>query len=1739
MKKTVFPNRVTSVTVILTLALCIDCGIFGMAKAVGLLSVNAGVSAVSGSDAVSPTETEPDGVPAKRATVTRDIVGHLYTYAVPPEKAVPFTMTHTVTTDSGREKTTHTPSHLTAQSGAIYNLYNAGGDYTVGGTYDRHNQLSFDTSQDSFSGVLENGEAVGVEIPQDFLSDEDFYGSFTVTLSDGSTLNWPCAKNQHNPPHSFDFDYANAIGAQLPDGVTVTDYALNIPYNTGGLKAVNITRSTLATTVRMRSVDESTAWDNLYPASAVTPAAASSWKDTRLGVETLGFSSDSATDLSAYVSRGGRFYIEETNENRRLRTLTVTSDYDGSDVTSACVTMVNGKYMITMPDYGVNITVESEALPVHKLTIEATTPDYAMNGIQQVDNYSSDPLYQSGTASLRYTNDRCTTKRTNGKEVKRSSSAQKITVNDFYKVGDFTWWTSILAFTHDDKWNLNSSATGSQYLNITNVQFFRVENATEFSVSPASVGCREGVQSGRPFIQFIPQDYDMKVTFDVVERPEGYEDWHRIFVHETRPSTEDTVWCNYLYQRGSSPVLIRGSNENLSISTNCNIVYNNADPMAFPGVENTFNAGWYKEGGLYSYGLRNVNGWAPHSTIVRSWKVFKANPDGTSTGEQVILGHGGDTLSFGGLSEGDYLAARAANSQTNKPIFDAALFDMPDYDIVIEVEFGKTVSPCNIVQQIADENGAYHPISEPIDVTFTGTPRDENTNAFYEGNSVTVSGANNYIGYYKGTKDVSFTVAPPEGYVVSAVEYYINLGPNQKYTDLVRSGNTFTIPNNTLCTVKNGRDTYYNGVGFGVTISYSKFVPLTVNQQADGTPMPDSDAAVGTVTVTSQNSGTFMDSSLTGSPVSSFSAALTKSQSSRSDAVMCSLGSKLSVRVLVNDNSRVIGGVEIVRTRNGVDETLDVEPTKYTQNEAAYNLPEGVQMTDSITVNVIYKTAQRLTVDIKVKTPTYANSFSDNDTTATATVTAMDASSGDTFEKFPVEAGSACDSFTVRGSAPARYLIHGNVRISLTIGNLPEGYVVANVVAVPMKDNGEFDYSVTTNPINPTTTSTAEYDNLRSYTNCTLNIPDGQSYYIRVLLARTSSVTVRLRSRGSSDDARFVDNTMEHTYMIFTHSNSAYGGNFYPVIITNGDNKYNTDAYFVDTDPATRTIDVVEQTRINGSVTMPKGFIIASIVATRTASSGGDAETMVVNSGTNFYKDDNGVEVIQQLFALDKNLLGGCHYDITVNVEKAALIELRSLHVNENGNPVPNTLNNSQVTLANSRGSEDPDDLYSLAEYQSNGSFTVTTGTHPTAYGKNLVTTKGEPVRERYVLRHSDFVLTANPVTGDEVASVVVYDADVPDTKVECEYIGDSGNGKPMYRVPLRSTMDGKLVIDVIFSAPRTYGRLRIINRDIYGNEIDNPGTISVTLKNTIYSRPGHAEGSDTWFSQTYMTGSDVTYEITMGSTVQVETDGGAYYRLSHMTLDGTQSSYGDNNHYKTNITLRENETVTLINYFANTAIVRQSAYYSDLGGNVDPPVIRFSNKTGYIALTSYGYFMQEGEQVFYTVAQTNGKSLIGNFAAGSQSEFYLIVREQAGYVLDHVEFSAPSGSYSFTRAQLTNSSCPEKGQNNIYVSWDDITNGNMTEEQLTAFRQSFKQLQPGNDYSITAYYTTRVIHVSAREITYEEFQRIEEEEEGGFAEYVKTHTVGSYHDPSRVAHANEWSIDGKNDIYYVNSHGS
>ena len=59
--------------------------------------------------------------------------------------------------------------------------------------------------------MLQNGEAVGIRVPAGSVSDEDFYGSFKVTLSDNSVVNWQCVKNQHPSEHYYDFDFVRGI----------------------------------------------------------------------------------------------------------------------------------------------------------------------------------------------------------------------------------------------------------------------------------------------------------------------------------------------------------------------------------------------------------------------------------------------------------------------------------------------------------------------------------------------------------------------------------------------------------------------------------------------------------------------------------------------------------------------------------------------------------------------------------------------------------------------------------------------------------------------------------------------------------------------------------------------------------------------------------------------------------------------------------------------------------------------------------------------------------------------------------------------------------------------------------------------------------------------------------------------------------------------------------------------------------------------------------------------------------------------------------------------------------------------------------------------------------------------------------------------------------------------------------------------------------------------------------------
>jgi Listeria-Bacteroides repeat domain (List_Bact_rpt). len=129
----------------------------------------------------------------------------------------------------------------------------------------------------------------------------------------------------------------------------------------------------------------------------------------------------------------------------------------------------------------------------------------------------------------------------------------------------------------------------------------------------------------------------------------------------------------------------RGSSEGNASVTDYVYVYNNAEPMKFSGTENTYRVGYFQKGKTYNYDIHFANQTMTHSTMIKSWKVYKADASGHSTGEEVQLGDGTKVISMKQYAEKDYLKARGTSATTNQSPFEYNKFKAPDYDIVIDL----------------------------------------------------------------------------------------------------------------------------------------------------------------------------------------------------------------------------------------------------------------------------------------------------------------------------------------------------------------------------------------------------------------------------------------------------------------------------------------------------------------------------------------------------------------------------------------------------------------------------------------------------------------------------------------------------------------------------------------------------------------------------------------------------------------------------------------------------------------------------------------------------------------------------------------------------------------------------------------------------------------------------------------------------------------------------------------------
>ncbi len=1737
-RKSIQNGSMKTVVIILSLAIGICSGFLAFRNATELLTVRADETAD-----VSPTQ--PDEASAVESVSPSDaenynvVTNHgakLIPMADPSPQEIPLYVTHDLTMNDGTVVSSAYPAGAyTDVLGTVKSMLN--GESKLDVSFDR----SVASSQ---PGVFYYGHDMQIYLYKLQTNYNDsFQGSVTLHLSDGTDLNWPVSSassygsSMTVPSYYGNFKWssvADAIGERSVTSITVNQ--INA-FNRGATLTINRHSSV---PVRIEAYAPN-AWDYFYSRELdqYSNWGIAGYWNVLNGKSSAAFSDDTTTSFAVTALKGGRFVLSTDSDTVSITEVRL---YDGNGYamnSANYVTQEDGKYVVTFPTYSTIVDVITSDVTPHKVTVEATSPDLTLNAVAVTDSYDFNSFYQI-IYKARYSDADCTESLTNGSQYPRvqgnaytSDDGKTVTFSNYHQNQVVNYFMSLICYDRKPDTYYSSNYNSARVTEMTSLKFIRDSDGADVT---SEILNRTDYKSGSPYVEFQPPAYD--VTVKITQKMKS--DMHTITIKETRPTTKDTTWENEILYADSSllsPLYLLGKSVETSLDT--------GSPVRFPSgeTERVTTLGYFRAEANYKYKLMDGNyTHYDNATMVESVKFYNAD-----TNVEVDVG-----LTFDGTTDADYY--QNIGLKQNKPVFEQAEFTMPKCNLRVEVVYGKTIRAWKIKQQIVTSDGSSTPADSSFSVTFNGTPRDDDTTAFIYGttadnqastDSFTASGAEFGCGVYRGTTNIQLTPAPAAGYVVSYIKVMPLLYTDQDYgSSLTRSGDTFSIPNSLFT---GDTDSSYKGPMYEITVSYTKAAIVRLEQRADGSPAPLSSTVVGTVTLSSQNNGTFLD------PASTSNNNLSKTYANKllegddtdgnlakSSLVYASAGNKLTVKVKINTNgSRVLSKVVVRRTNS--DTPLDMTLSSSGYDNVEYKLNETLAENDDITIEVEYMTAHHIKMEVLEKDPATESSMLTNTTTAYAEVTGTNAATTERGYQFIKSSNRSvtCDSFTVQNTVED-YLTTGQTKLSVRIKDIPAGYVVANVETSFITSSGTPGQHA--EGLMPSSQNLEGYGICYDYSQCTVNTAE-RNLYIRVYLAKTAEVTVRFRSRSDLDDAVFEDNAVTNTYATFEHNNACYGsGTIYPVIVENvSGSKYNTGAYTVTNDPSVRHVYAIDRVKMTGTISMPEDYTIASVVATRTKD--GVTETLSPQLSNYLYKTENDVPVYQAKFALPQQLNNGYAYEITVYIEKITSVTLKMYHSTEQREFVPNTLTGSYATLSGARGDESG--LYSGDVYKSDVPFHSSSrgSAAPTA---SVKVTSSAPEVNCYVLRHTGFSLAVKPVSNDEVYEVKAFDPD-GDT-YDCTYTETDANGNLIYSVtqngsPVQSRMFRNLVFEVYFADKRTEGTLIVENRDyISGELLEDVGMVSLRLSNPLYTLPARVlPDGGTVGDNAAVNGSTASYAIITGTRASLYSKGQALYRLYCYTEqidDGeiqTRAVSKDNNYYEKSLNITEDGTIKIVNYYLKAAEVTGTALYTDSSSEQTQLRPDIRNRHAFDSVAFYCTPKKDDENLSHESMST-GYEASAVLLTGESTPLELEITELAGYTLETLKLECEGvGTWTLTRDQITSVAVPPTGDNVIQVDFSAITKGSLTDAEFALLKETFASLQGGKHYTAEATFTADIIHIKAYEMSLDDFLIMDQL---GLYEYQRRYSGLGYHSPKRVVNAGASSIDGStNDVYYSSNY--
>lgn len=1407
--------------------------VVGLLWTAELLSVRAAPSdtvspaALSG-EKVTPSELTENG---SRSAVSRfflqgAVIGLLGNAA--PPASLDVTVTHTRMT-GGQTYQTAVPAG--ASLGGNAQLGTLEGDPPV-----MESVQPFSVKDSTFTGTVDYGKSLRLTVPSVLANG----ATVTATLSDASTVTWngPAITTEgDNTCYDFAWDdLAAALGEKY-----VTALSVNLPYRVT-VHALTVTGDDASSLV-LTSDDASSAWNLLYTDDTADIVTAQT-----------SVSADSGHTVSAYAAEGGSFLLTESGETRKITSVTGGAAERVDDYT----------YRVTMPSSSATLDVTTEEMPVRTLTVTASSPDYSMHAVTVMDSATYGTAY-SATPKFRYSDAEGTAglaSNAGGAEGKGT-----VTFSNYYRMPRQDWWVSLIPYLETSAPSTSRAEYpdgAESFLEISNVRFYDAEN-TDIT---DSVAYRFGWKLHSPYVQFRPQDRDMRVTFDVTLSPT----LHKVYLDISRPTTEDTFLTPWFTGSTNAsnyaPVLYLGSaSANPQVKGKVDYLWS-ADPILAgqpflfetkQGTEHTRMMAYFKEGCVYTFDNYRSSGKSyGQASILHSANVYAADASGHKTGSSLnsTIGlaydsalYGPDVTTDGTLDPEDYGKMVQDSSGVNKSQYNNKTFTMPDCDIVFEIKYTDSIGAWNITQQVINADGSVSDASNDFAATFSGSARTSDSKGpFFEGNNQTVTGATGTLGRYKGVNDITFTTSAPDGYRVAYVQCRTKFENKDISSCVKRTGVTgdgkeqFAFKDGTL---SNYGEQYNNGngVAYDITVQYTKTSTIHLTQRTSATVPAGSTAAIGTVTFTSDNGGSFIDAS---SGALSHSLPFTLTESEQSSDLYASDGNRTRFTVDVNDSGHVLSGVKVYRVL-GDSSKADVPFTTVsaTTSKGVYTIDSALAAGGEIFIEADYVAATRLSLDIRMKSPNDSgtNTALSNDVHATVTVTGTGATTPD--YQFQSATGSAtCDAFTVTDKNVGKYITVGNTKLTIAVTDLTEGYTVANVILYEMNaSTGAPNTSKELEGLTPTTQTVGGYGECRSYLSSSYTMA-GANVYIRVILARTVTLNVAFQSRTDADNAAFGGNTLAQAdvSVMPSASTAAYGKGIMPVIVRDQmSTGFATTAITFSSDPAERTVDLVEKVQIKGTVNVPVGYMIAGMTAKRVNTATHAEETLYVEL-TGQYVTVGGNKIYQTSYTVKKTGSTTLHvdygytYDVSIQYEKAAAVRFALYHNDDSGAYTTDRIagNQSQATLNGQRGSDDAADApYNDALYRSENPFLDQAGSAATqnagmAASKTLRLNVTPHDVTYYALRHTDLTFSVTPKGDDELAFIKVFNANDPTVTYEYTLVSESG-GTQQYAVSLRITEKAGYVLHRLELTGTGFNKV-YSRADLTANAPSETGDITLTV---------------------------------------------------------------------------------------------------------------------------------------------------------------------------------------------------------------------------------------------------------------------------------------------------------------------